>query len=51
MDADDAEARARESLEAEERTTVQGLLRKIAKIGTNTKARALKDALETAFVE
>jgi len=51
MDPEDAEVLARESLEAEERTTIRDLLKKIAKIGTNTKARALKAELERAFSE
>ena len=33
MDPEDAEVLARESLEAEERTTIRDLLKKIAKIG------------------
>ena len=51
MDTDDAEALARESLETEERTTIVDLLKKIAKVGTNTKARALKTELEKAFTD
>ncbi len=51
MDPEDAEALARESLEAEERTTIRDLLKAIAKIGTNTKARALKAELEKAFAD
>ena len=51
MDQEDAEVLARESLEDEERTTIRDLLKKIAKIGTNTKARALKAELEKAFSE
>ena len=51
MDTDDAEALARESLETEERTTIVELLKKIAKVGTNTKARALKTELEKAFAD
>jgi SNF2 family DNA or RNA helicase len=50
MDAEDADALARDSLDAEERTIVLNhLLKNISKIWSNTKARALKDALETVF--
>ena len=48
MDTEDAEARACAWLQTEERTTIQDLLKKIAKIGTNAKARALKTELERA---
>ena len=51
MDTEDAEALARESLEAEERTTVLDLLKKIAKIGTNTKARTLKTELDASAAD
>ena len=51
MDPEDAEALARESLADEERTTVRDLLKKVAKIGTNTKARTLKTELESAFAD
>jgi SNF2 family DNA or RNA helicase len=51
MDAEEAEALARESLADEERTTVRDLLKKIAKIGNNTKARTLKSELDIAFAD
>ena len=51
MDPEEAEALARESLAAEERTTIRDLLKAIAKIGTNTKARTLKTELENAFAD
>jgi len=49
MDAEDAEALAREALVDEEKTTIRDLLKAIAKIGTNTKARTLKAELNDAF--
>ena len=48
MDADDAEDLARESLEDEEKSTIRDLLKAIAKVGTNTKARKLKSELDDA---
>ena len=51
MDPDEAESLARESLAAEERITIQDLLRNIARIGSNTKAKALKAELDRAFSE
>jgi SNF2 family DNA or RNA helicase len=51
MDPEDAEALARESLAEEERGTIRDLLKTIAKIGSNTKARKLKEELESAFAE
>ena len=48
MDAEEAESMAYESLVAEERTTIQDLLKKIAKVGTNSKARVLRDELSKA---
>lgn len=49
MDSDDAEALARESLEDEEKSTIRDLLKAIAKVGTNTKARKLKSELDDAL--
>ena len=49
MDAEDAEALARESLEDEEKTTIRDLLKAIAKVGTNTKAKRLKSELDDAL--
>ena len=51
MDPDEAEALARESLADEERTTLRDLLKAIARIGTNSKARTLKTELENAFAD
>lgn len=49
MDPEEAEKFALESLADEERTTISDLLRNIARIGTNTKARTLKAELVDAF--
>ena len=49
MDTDDAEVLARDSLEDEEKSTISDLLKAIAKVGTNTKARKLKSELDDAF--
>ena len=49
MDAEDAESLARESLVDEEKTTIRDLLKAVARIGTNTKARTLKAELADAF--
>jgi SNF2 family DNA or RNA helicase len=51
MDPEDAETLAGESLIGEERTAIGDLLKKLAKIGTNTKARTLKSELEKAFAD
>ena len=51
MDAEDVAAMARETLVEEERAAVRDLLKKIAKIGANTKARTLKSELEIASVD
>jgi SNF2 family DNA or RNA helicase len=51
MDREDAEALAQESLVGEERVAIGDLLKKLAKIGTNTKARTLKAELEKSFAE
>ncbi len=51
MDAEDVAAMAHETLVEEERATIRDLLKKIAKIGANTKARTLKAELEMAFVD
>ena len=49
MDTEDAEVMARESLVNEEKTTILDLLKAIAKVGTNTKARKLTSELDDAF--
>lgn len=51
MDADEADALAREALEAEERGTIQRLLKRIAKVGANTKAAQLTAELEAAWAD
>lgn len=51
MDAEGAAALAHATLVEEERATIRDLLKKIAKIGANTKARALKAELEMAAAD
>jgi SNF2 family DNA or RNA helicase len=51
MDTEDAEALARVSLADEEKTTIRDLLKAIAKVGTNTKARKLKSELDDALAD
>ena len=48
MDADEADKLSYEALDFEERSSIQGLLEQIAKVGTNTKARRLCDELAAA---
>lgn len=49
MDTDEAEELSHEALVAEERGTIQGLLKQIAKVGANTKAKRLSDELAEAW--
>lgn len=49
MDSDDAEVLARDSLAAEEKSTIRDLLKAIAKVGTNTKVRKLKSEMDDAL--
>jgi len=51
MDTDEAEALSHEALMAEERGTIQGLLKQIAKVGANTKAKRLTMELESAWAD
>jgi ERCC4-related helicase len=51
MDKSDAEAMSQAGLAEEERETIRVLLKKIAKVGTNSKARELKIQLEIAFAD
>ncbi len=51
MDTDEAETLSREALVAEERESIQGLLKLIAKVGANTKAQRLVTELETAWAD
>jgi hypothetical protein len=49
LDAEEAAEVARQGGEAEERASILGLLRQIAKLGTDSKARRLKAEIEDAF--
>lgn len=49
MDADEAAEIARRGLVAEERQTIQGLLKKIAQLGVDSKARRLREEVQRAF--
>jgi SNF2 family DNA or RNA helicase len=49
MDTEEAEELSQEALMAEERGTIQGLLKLIAKVGANTKAKRLATELESAW--
>ena len=49
MDADEAEALATEALVAEEQQSIKDLLKQIAKVGANTKARVLVEQLALAW--
>lgn len=51
MDTDEAEELSHDALVAEERGTIQGLLKQIAKVGANTKAKRLCEELATAWVD
>lgn len=51
MDTDEAEELSHEALVAEERGTIQGLLKQIAKVGANTKAKRLNSELAAAWVD
>ena len=51
MDSDEASELARAGLVAEERSDIQGLLRMIAQLGTDSKAKRLRDELKYAFNE
>jgi hypothetical protein len=51
MDAEEAAEIARRGLVAEERESIQGLLKKIAKLGTDTKVRRLEAEIEQAFTD
>src|SRR5205823_1071425 len=51
LDVEEAAEVARRGLVAEERESIQGLLKKIAKLGTDTKARRLKVEIERAFAD
>jgi hypothetical protein len=49
MDADDAARAVQEGLVVEERASILGLLRKIARLGTDTKVKRVKAEIEDAF--
>jgi superfamily II DNA or RNA helicase len=51
MDSDEAEELSRDALVAEEQQSIKGLLRQIAKVGANTKARVLVDELGKAWAD
>ena len=51
MDADEAVENARRALVAEERSSIQGLLKRIAKLGTDSKLVRLKVEIEAAFAD
>ena len=51
MDTDEAEELSHDALVAEERGTIQGLLKQLAKVGANTKAKRLCEELATAWVD
>jgi SNF2 family DNA or RNA helicase len=51
MDTDEAEELSQEALMAEERGTIQGLLKLIAKVGANTKAKRLATELQSAWAD
>lgn len=51
QDADEAAELTQEGLLAQERETILGLLKRIARLGTDTKAKRLKAELEQAFAD
>jgi superfamily II DNA or RNA helicase len=51
MDTDEAEELSRDARIAEERGTIQGLLKQIARVGANTKAKRLTTELESAWAD
>src|SRR5262249_54113677 len=51
MDVEDAANIAEEGLIAEERESILGLLRRIAKLGTDSKVRRVKQEVEQAFAD
>lgn len=51
MEEEDAEELSKEALEFEERDRIQDLLKGIAKLGTDSKAKRLKLELESAFMD
>jgi ERCC4-related helicase len=51
MDAEEAAEVVHRGLVVEERTSIQGLLKKIAQLGTDTKVRKLMEEIERAFAD
>jgi len=51
MDTDEAEELSHDALVAEERGMIQGLLKQIAKVGANTKAKRLSEELGMAWTD